>query len=60
MGQAVLAAHDAVAEIRFTLPNQHHVMVDLSPYGLRNEGEVFVVTDRPFGVIEGTVTREPS
>jgi len=60
MGQAVLAACPDVGWVRFSLPNQHHVPVDLSPYGLENAGEVFVVTDRPFGVIEGTVTRDAS
>jgi len=40
------------------LPNKHHLPVDLTPYGLRNAGEVFVATDRPFGLIEGTVARE--
>jgi urate oxidase len=58
MGEAVLAAHDAVDEIAFTLPNLHHVLVDLSAYGLDNPGAVFVATDRPFGVIEATVSRD--
>jgi urate oxidase len=58
MGEAVLAASPEVAEVRLTLPNKHHVPVDLSPYGLANRNEVFVATDRPYGVIEGTVLRE--
>jgi urate oxidase len=57
MGEAVLADQEAIAEISFVLPNLHHVLVDLSPYGLDNPGAVFVSTDRPFGVIEATVTR---
>jgi urate oxidase len=58
MGEAVLDTHSEVAWIRFRMPNEHHVLVDLSPYGMDNPGEVFVVTDRPFGVIEGTVVRD--
>jgi urate oxidase len=57
MGQAVLAACPDVGDIHFSLPNQHHVPADLAPYGLDNPNRVFVATDRPFGVIEGTVTR---
>ncbi len=57
MGQAVLDACPAVGDIHFSLPNQHHVLADLSPFGLDNPNAVFVATDRPFGVIEGTVTR---
>jgi urate oxidase len=40
------------------MPNKHHLPVDLAPYGLRNDHEVFVATDRPFGLIEGTVARD--
>jgi urate oxidase len=57
MGEAVLAARPEVAEIRMSMPNKHHLPVDLTPYGLRNDREVFVATDRPFGLIEGTVLR---
>jgi urate oxidase len=58
MGRAVLAAHPLVAWIRFRMPNEHHVLADLAPYGLDNPNHVFVATDRPFGVIEGEVARE--
>jgi urate oxidase len=58
MGTAVLDAHPGVAWIRFRMPNEHHVLADLSPYGLDNPGEVFVVGDRPYGLIEGTVVRD--
>ena len=30
----------------------------LSPFGLENDNEVFYAADRPFGLIEGTVTRD--
>lgn len=58
MGRAVLEACPDVSDIAFSLPNQHHIPADLAPYGLVNDREVFVATDRPFGVIEGTVTRD--
>ena len=58
MGEAVLDRRPEVAEVRMTMPNKHHLLVDLAPYGLDNAGEVFVATDRPFGLIEGTVTRD--
>ncbi|HEY8338693.1 MAG TPA: urate oxidase [Egibacteraceae bacterium] len=58
MGTAVLDAHPEITWIRFTLPNEHHVLADLSPYGRDNPDVVFVATDRPFGVIEGTLVRD--
>jgi urate oxidase len=58
MGSAVLDAYPDVTWIRFRMPNEHHNLVDLSPYGLDNPNVVFVVADRPFGLIEGTVTRD--
>jgi urate oxidase len=58
MGRAVLEAHPEVAEIKFSAPNKHHFLVDLSPFGLENDGEVFIAADRPYGLIEATVCRE--
>ncbi|MDT8915504.1 factor-independent urate hydroxylase [Amycolatopsis sp. PS_44_ISF1] len=58
MGEAVLRARPEVAEVRLSLPNKHHFLVDLSPFGLENPGEVFHAADRPYGLIEGTVIRD--
>ncbi len=58
MGTAVLDAVPSAAEIRFSLPNKHHFVVDLAPFGLANANEVFHADDRPYGLIEGTVRRE--
>lgn len=58
MGRTVLEAHDGIAEISFSAPNKHHVLVDLAPFGLENPGEVFHAADRPYGLIEATVTRD--
>jgi len=59
MGGAVLGAHPEVEEIRFSMPNKHHFLVDLEPFGLDNPGEVFHAADRPYGLIEATVERDP-
>jgi urate oxidase len=58
MGKAVLAAHEEVAEIRLSAPNKHHYLVDLSPFGLDNRGEVFHADDRPYGLIQCAVQRD--
>jgi urate oxidase len=58
MGEAVLTSRPEMAEIRMTMPNKHHFVVDLSPFGMSNENEVFHAADRPYGLIEGTVTRD--
>jgi urate oxidase len=57
MGTAVLGASPNVEEVSFSLPNLHHIAVDLTFCGRRNDGQVFVVTDQPSGRIEGTVRR---
>jgi urate oxidase len=58
MGRAVLQAHPALAEIRFSAPNKHHFVVDLAPFGMDNPGEVFHADDRPYGLIEAQVRRD--
>jgi urate oxidase len=58
MGRAVLEAYEDVAEIRFSAPNKHHLAYDLAPFGLENPNEVFYAADRPYGLIETTVTRD--
>ncbi|GLZ31357.1 uricase [Lentzea sp. NBRC 105346] len=58
MGEAVLQQHEEVAEVRLSMPNKHHFLVDLSAFGLENDNEVFYAADRPYGLIEGTVLRD--
>lgn len=58
MGRRVLEEHAEIAEIRFSMPNNHHFLVDLSPFGLDNPSEVFYAADRPYGLIEAAVVRE--
>ncbi|MFC0527011.1 factor-independent urate hydroxylase [Phytohabitans kaempferiae] len=57
MGRRVLEERPEVVEVRLALPNKHHLLVDLAPFGLDNPNEVFVAADRPYGLIEGTVLR---
>ena len=57
MGSRVLERHPEIAEIRLSMPNKHHFVVDLGPFGLDNPNEVFFAADRPYGLIEATVTR---
>jgi urate oxidase len=58
MGSRALEARPEVVEVRLSLPNRHHLPVDLRPFGLTNGNEVFVATDRPYGLIEGTIARD--
>ena len=58
MGKAVLERYDSVAEIKFSAPNKHHFLVDLSPFKVDNPGEVFHADDRPYGLIQVTVERD--
>jgi urate oxidase len=58
MGEQVLQAHPEVAEIKMSMPNKHHFVVDLSAFGQPNDNEVFFAADRPYGLIEGSVVRD--
>ena len=49
MAEAALAACADVTQITLTLPNRHHLLVDLKPFGLDNPNEIFVATDQPSG-----------
>lgn len=57
MGQAVLDAAPSVLDVRFSCPNKHHFVIDLSPFGLENNREVHHADDRPYGLIEATIAR---
>jgi urate oxidase len=55
MASRVLEAVPEICEVRLALPNKHHFLVDLSPFGLSNDNEVYHAADRPYGLIEGQV-----
>ncbi|MEU6369873.1 factor-independent urate hydroxylase [Streptomyces sp. NPDC046931] len=61
MGARIIEHRDEIDEVRFSLPNKHHFLVDLEPFGLKNdpaEGAVYFAADRPYGLIEATVLRD--
>ncbi|MEU5525293.1 factor-independent urate hydroxylase [Streptomyces sp. NPDC052079] len=61
MGARVIDNRGEIDEIRFSLPNSHHFLVDMEPFGLKNDtadGAVYFAADRPYGLIEGTVLRD--
>jgi urate oxidase len=60
MGEAVLDAHPEVERVHFSLPNKHHLLYDLSRFGLDNPNEIFHATTEPYGLIEGTVEGAPA
>ena len=55
IGERIIEAVPDVCEVRLALPNKHHYLVDLAPFGLPNDNEVYHPGDRPYGLIEGTV-----
>lgn len=58
MGESVLRAFPAVTTITLQMPNKHHILFNLQPFGLDNNNEVFIATDEPYGLITGTVSRD--
>ncbi|WP_262056510.1 factor-independent urate hydroxylase [Streptomyces sp. STR69] len=58
MGSRIIDNRDEIDEVRFSLPNKHHFLVDLAPFGLKNDNEVYFAADRPYGLIEATVLRD--
>jgi urate oxidase len=44
MAGAMLDAFGSVEAIRLSMPNKHHLPVDLTPFGMENHNEVFVAT----------------
>ncbi|WP_328583941.1 factor-independent urate hydroxylase [Streptomyces sp. NBC_00370] len=58
MGSRIINSRSEIDEIRFSLPNKHHFLVDLEPFGLKNENEVYYAADRPYGLIEATILRD--
>jgi urate oxidase len=57
MGRAILERHEEVDEVRMVLPNLHHWRVDLTPFGIDDDGGTYIATTEPHGLIEATVRR---
>ncbi len=60
MGEAALAACDVIDSISFTLPNLHRIPFNLDSFGLKFENDIFIATEAPYGLIKGTIARNPS
>jgi urate oxidase len=58
MGEAALAVCPEISELDLAMPNKHCLLINLAPFGLENENEVFVPTDEPHGDITATVARD--
>jgi urate oxidase len=58
MGEDALAACAEISELDLAMPNKHCLLINLAPFGLENNNEVFVPTDEPHGDIRATVTRD--
>jgi len=58
MGKATITQQPEISAVRFSLPNKHHFLVDLTPFGQKNDNEVYFAADRPYGLIEAVVTRD--
>ncbi len=59
IGRAVLQSFPGVRKIHLSFPNKHHIPYDLGRFGMENDNEIFWATDEPYGLIEGTVERQP-
>jgi urate oxidase len=57
MGKAALDAAPEISRIHLTMPNLHHLLADLSPFGQDNPNHIFVPIDEPHGYIEATIER---
>jgi urate oxidase len=57
IGEVVLHTYDEITEISMSLPNKHCLLVDLSPFGMTNENQIFLPIDEPHGLIEARMKR---
>lgn len=60
MANAAFVACPRIDEISITMPNQHHLLFNLEPLGLKNNSNTFVPTDEPHGLISAVVRRNPA
>ena len=56
IGNEMLATEPEISQVTLRLPNLHHWIVDLTPFG-QQSGDIFVATEQPYGLIEATVRR---
>jgi urate oxidase len=57
MGEAALKAVPEISEVSIAAPNKHYLLINLRPFDLDNNNQVFLPTDEPHGQIECMVAR---
>lgn len=57
IGKKVIDTIKSISEISLSMPNKHYLLFNLKQFGMDNNNEIFIPTDEPFGLIEGTVKR---
>ena len=57
MGEAVLKNVEEVIEISLKMPNLHYLLVNMKPFDMDNQNEVFLASGDAFGYITGTLRR---
>jgi len=57
MGKAALDAAPEIERIHLTMPNLHHLLADLTPFGQDNPNHIFVPIEEPHGYIAATIER---
>ncbi|MFL5777447.1 MAG: factor-independent urate hydroxylase [Chloroflexota bacterium] len=57
IARGIIERHEEVDEVRMVMPNLHHWLADLSRFGLENDGEIWIATTEPHGLIEAVVRR---
>jgi urate oxidase len=57
MGEKALSEVPEISEVSMACPNKHYLLMNLAPFGLDNDNQVFLPTDEPHGQIECTVGR---
>lgn len=58
IGRNVIDKTDEVSEISLSMPNKHYLLFNLEQFGMKNNNEIFIPTDEPFGLIEATIRRQ--
>ena len=58
MGTAALEVCSQISRIDMAMPNKHYLLINLQPFDLENNNELFLPIDEPHGQIEGSVVRD--
>jgi urate oxidase len=58
MATGAIEREPGIVEVRLSMPNRHHFVVDLTPFGMENPNEIFRFEDRPYGLIEAQILAE--